>query len=115
MLTTIKMVREMDPFGFRLSQRERMARVRTDFQTAMQRLRTCISQKPAAAGVQAQLAAGQSIAAQITRPIYLRGADAIDSTMNFVFEAESLADKGCGAPQPADSALELIGRMRESR
>lgn len=115
MLATIKMVHQMDPFGFRLSQRERTARVRTDFQTAMQRLQTCISQKPAAAGIQAQLAAGQGIAVQIARPSYLRGADAIDSTMNFVFETESLADKSCGAPQAADSALELIGRMRESR
>ena len=115
MLATIKMVHEMDPFGFRLSQRERTARVRTDFQTAMQRLQTCISQHPAATGVQAQLAAGQSIVAQIARPNYLRGADAIDSTMNFVFDTESLADKSCGAPQPADGALELIGRMRESR
>ena len=115
MLATIKQVHQMDPFGFRLSQRERAARVRTDFQTAMQRLQTCASQQPAVAGIQAQLAAGQNIAAQITRPSYLRGADAIDSTMSFVFDAESLADKSCGAPQPSDHALELIGKMRESR
>ena len=115
MLAIIKMVHQMDPFGFRLSQRERAARVRTAFQLAIQRLQACVSQHSAAAGVQAQLAAGENIAVQIAQPSYLRGADAVDSTMSFVFDAEALADRSCGAPQPADDALALIGRMRESR
>jgi tetratricopeptide (TPR) repeat protein len=115
MLATIRLVRHMDPFGFRLSRQERAARVRNDFQTAMQRLQTCVSQHPSAAEVQAQLASGQTMAQQIAKPNYLRSADAIDSTMSFVFQAESQATKSCPTSQPADSALELIGRMRESR
>lgn len=116
MLATIKMVHQMDPFGFRLSQRERAARVRADFHIALQRLQACVAQHPANAGsLQPQLAAGQTIAQRITQPGYLRSADSVDSTMSFVFEAESLAGKSCGAAQSADSALELLGRMRESR
>lgn len=116
MLAIIKMVHQMDPFGFRLSQRQRAARVRADFEIAMQRLQTCVAQHPATAGsLQPQLAAGQTISQQISEPGYLRGADSVDSAMSFVFNAESLAGKSCGTPQPADSALELMGRLRESR
>jgi tetratricopeptide (TPR) repeat protein len=116
MLGIARMAHQMDPFGFRLSQKQRNARVRADFQIAVQRLQTCVAQQPAIAGsLQPQLAAGQTISQQIAKLGYLRSADSVDSTMTFVFDSESLAGKSCGVPQPADTALELIGRMRESR
>lgn len=116
MLAITKTAHQMDPFGFRLSQKEREARVRADFQIAMQRLQTCIALYPANAGsLQPQLATGQTVAQQIAKPGYLRSVDSVDSAMNFAFDSESLAGKNCAAPQPADTALELIGRMRESR
>jgi tetratricopeptide (TPR) repeat protein len=116
MLETLQAAHQLDPFGFRLSRVERASRVKAAFQTAMQRLQTCMSEKPAAAAqMQAQLAAGNMMEEQIGAPRYLDSPDAVESTMNFVFDSESLAEKSCPAGQTADKALELITRARESR
>lgn len=116
MLETLQAAHQLDPFGFRLSRVERTSRVKAAFQTAMQRLQACMGEKPAAAAqIQSQLAAGNMMEEQVGAPRYLDSPDAVESTMNFVFESETLAEKNCPAGQTADKALELIARARESR
>jgi tetratricopeptide (TPR) repeat protein len=116
MLDTVATARRLDPFEFRLSQQDRAARVNSDFQAAMQRLSSCTSQKPeAVTEIKSKLDEGIAIQQNLASPAYLSTPEAIESTMAFVFDAEALATRLCGAPQGVDLALQWIAKTREQR
>lgn len=116
MLLVLKQARSLDPFGFRLTKEQRAARVKTAFALAVQRLQQCIALRPSdVASIQAEISAGNALGLQISQPEYLYMPDAVDSTMSFVFDAEALSNKNCGAPQGMNLALQLIAKARESR
>jgi tetratricopeptide (TPR) repeat protein len=116
MLDTVATARRLDPFEFRLLQKERADRVNSDFQAAMQRLSSCTSQKPeAATEIKSKLDEGTAIQQNLASPVYLSTPEAIESTMAFVFDAEALATRLCGAPQGVDLALQWMAKAREQR
>jgi tetratricopeptide (TPR) repeat protein len=126
LLETTWMIFSASPFRRGLSLQDRMARVRSNFQTAVHRLETCMAahgestpsaSSPAApAGPSAfqQLSTREDELKSDMRPrSALDDPDLREDVMDFVFDVEEQTETMCGPATGPDLALLLLGRSRE--
>jgi tetratricopeptide (TPR) repeat protein len=123
--TQLERMEALDPFAESVSGRVRTERTMAAFRIAIDRLAACgvpfaqaMDHTPSDATSKdsAQWSGFAKWAEQLA-PLMaerkLRGRDdVIESTMRFAFQAESAAQKACGAPTLDDEALLLLGRER---
>ncbi|HKV28777.1 MAG TPA: tetratricopeptide repeat protein [Candidatus Acidoferrales bacterium] len=122
-LNISRLVMSADPYAFGLSESERRERARRDFEQAFTRLQSCAKARGvdlfASGGQQSDLVTlgtqAKALRPQLTDQNLRRHPGQFDVAMNFVFVAEGLATKECGAPQNLDEALTLIGKFHQGR
>src|SRR6266568_8023317 len=119
LLETTTLVLALDPFEASLSIEEKSQRTARAFQMVMGRLKDCAGKRnvmldstPSTNDLQSFYAQGLKLTRQARESALARKPDAILSTMDFVFRAETAATKACGAAPGADQALEVIAKRR---
>ena len=117
LLGAISQIRELSPYSYRISDKDRGARVLAAVASATNRLAVCGQERGKVPdAVSKQFASLQSEAAgfhQLVTPATLaQSPDLIDTAMTFVFNAEEFTATQCGAPKGADFALLTLGRQR---
>ena len=115
-LEIARLVLERDPFLRRISDAERNRRVVAAFETAGDRLRTCMATPQAVNN--AELAAlqdrWQALRPQLKNMGKQVESDMPDTVMDLVFQIERQTERVCGASTGADLALTLIDRDRRT-
>ncbi len=116
MLATVRLVLDNDPFLRRLDNSERAQRAELDFNTALERLQTCATQK----GTDLKTTGGdplQILYSQVA-PMQLRAreedlsqdSELLSQVMDATFEIEQTTAHLCGEPQGMDMTLLLMAR-----
>ncbi|HEV2617230.1 MAG TPA: tetratricopeptide repeat protein [Candidatus Acidoferrales bacterium] len=118
-LNVSRLALSADPSAPGLSEAERRDLVRRDFEQAFKRLQSCAKSRGvdlfARETPQSDMAnlgsQAKTLRLRLTDQYLKRHAEQKDVAMNFVFVAEDVAAKECGAPQGIDEALTLIGKL----
>jgi tetratricopeptide (TPR) repeat protein len=112
-------VLSIDPFQPRLASQERSRRALRAFEQAMTRLRDCAAKRgvvlEASGGgtdLQKTYAQGIEQKPQVRQRLLARDPDLLQTTMDWVFEAERLAERSCGESQGVDLVLLLVARAQ---
>ena len=120
-LNISRMVTSADPYAPGLSEAERRARARRDFEQAFGRLQSCAKSRGidlfAKGAPQSELVTlgvqAKALGPQLTAENLRRHPGQIDVAMNLVFVTEDAVTKECRAPQGMDEALTLMGKFHK--
>ncbi|MGI9103423.1 MAG: tetratricopeptide repeat protein [Terriglobales bacterium] len=118
LLTTAKLVLELDPYRVRLTAAERGHRISRSVEQAQSRLETCaqarnVDLRSGSGNLQGDYAALLSVKPQLREAVLRRNPEIGDAAMDAVFRAERDAAQLCGAGDPSDAALLLVEAQRE--
>lgn len=116
LLKMCRIIPTLDPYNF-YSGTKRDRLVLSDFDTAGQRLNTCISgpnkQTSAGSPLQALYAQWMDMKTRLNERVLRQHPELTDSAMNLVFNVERETSNSCGTPTGTDLLLLLIARNRE--
>ena len=118
LLALIKMVLANDPLGSHLASEERNRRLRVDFDHALRRLRSCLSQQSgrkdsATSSLQTLEADLLAMQSKLQPRNLRRDPELLGAGMELISRIEEATNTSCGEPTGLDRALLLIGRKHQ--
>ncbi len=118
-LEMCKLILSLDPFGRRLSQRERIRRTLAAFDQAVARVKQCAQNlgvnfqaKQPNTPIEDVYAKAKKMQPKVNERSLRRDPDLISNVMDLVFQMEEQAERSCGLLPDPDRALLMIARAR---
>ena len=117
MLSTAKLVLDVDPLDTRISDSERRSRTQDAFQTAVRRLNNCLNQHHQMSSelqnaVHELRERQNTVQAKLNDSSLLQNQDLSNTTLEFAFAIEKTTEPFCGPPSGKDLALFLMSKGR---
>ncbi len=111
LLDVSRFVRELDPYVRGLTSKTRAERASRDFDLVLRRLEQCWHPPQPSNPIAQALQTGRQMEPRLRSGRMLRDPDLVDSTMTWVFHAETAARQQCGPLTAQDQSLLLLAAM----